>query len=196
MVCRASPPHLARCLTYKPRCPSPQAASIFHAALGPHLSSHRCVESPRPPSADRRHASAAQQAVPVPSGRCQHASLPFCFDASAGALLTHQLICSGAEARLTRTDRVPMKAPGTVYYFSGRASEEQPKQITGRTSTSSDSRCTGGGADARRRGVDPEAAGGVDQEEAAWLLSRPAHANRHPGLCASAHVGHPIRWPR
>ena len=102
-------------------------------------------------------------------------------------LPTHQLICSGVDTRLTRADRVPMKASGTVYYFSGRASEDQPKQITGRKSTSRDSRCTG--ANARRRGVFPEAAGGADQEVEVWLLSRPAHAVSPAYACASRYVG-------
>ena len=104
--------------------------TLRSARTSPRTGAWKAPVRPRPTAGTRLR---PQQAVPVPSARCQHASLPFCFDASAGALLTHQLICSGAEARLTRTDRVPMKAPGTVYYFSGRASEEQPKQITGRT---------------------------------------------------------------
>ena len=72
-----------------------------------------------------------------------------------------------------------MKASGTVYYFSGRASEEAAEADARAAGQPREhSRCTG--ANARRRGVDPEAAGGADQEVEVWLLSRPAHAHRHP----------------
>ena len=81
-----------------------------------------------------------------------------------------------------------MKAPGTAYYFSGDAIEEQPKQITSRMSTLRASRCTPlqmeGGA------VDPEVAGGVDPDVAVWRLSRSAHAQRHP----SVHVPPPTTF--
>ena len=67
-------------LTYKPRCPSPR--KLRRSRLGAccwHRSSHRCVECPRPPSADHRHASAARQTVPDASARFQDASPPCLF---------------------------------------------------------------------------------------------------------------------
>ena len=51
-----------------------------------HRSSHRCAESPRPPSADHWHASAARQTVPDASARsprCIAAVLFGCLDWSA-----------------------------------------------------------------------------------------------------------------
>ena len=66
----------------------------------------------------------------MPQLALQDASPPCCLVASTGPLPMHKLICCGADTQLTRADRVPIRVPGRVYYFSGHAIEAQPKQIS------------------------------------------------------------------